>query len=151
MGLKGSTSLLTPQQPSVQWVFLNRHPWVSMCLQSPSVNTLTGSLPIHNNQPTPQKAISNAKPDHLPCTYLGTQLGEERSTSQVAYRFIWTGRLEMLTGLEGCMCGEGTPPVRGSPPRSDILEAENGLSQGANGENTRSSLLSLCVVLPLVL
>lgn len=69
----------------------------------------------------------------LPSTYLGTQLGEERSTSQVAYRFMWTGRLEvMLTGLEGCMCGEGTPPVRGSPPRSDILEAENGLSDGAN-------------------
>lgn len=59
-------------------------------------------------------------------TYLGTQLGEDRSTSQVAYRFMWTGRLEvMLTGLEGCMCGEGTPPVRGSPPRSDILEAAN--------------------------
>lgn len=55
-------------------------------------------------------------------TYLGTQLGEERSTSQVAYRFMWTGRLEvMLTGLEGCKWGEGTPPVRGSPPRSDIL------------------------------
>lgn len=67
-------------------------------------------------------------PPLSPPTYLGTQLGEERSTSQVAYRFMWTGRLEvvMLTGLEGCMCGEGTPPVRGSPPppRSDILEAE---------------------------
>lgn len=70
-------------------------------------------------------------PDHnqsffaaAPFTYLGTQLGDERSTSHVAYRFMWTGRLEvMLTGFEGCMCGEGTPPVRGSPPRSDILEA----------------------------
>lgn len=82
-----------------------------------------------------------------PLTYLGTQLGEERSTSQVAYRFMWTGRLEvMLTGLEGCMCGEGTPPVRGSPPRSDILEAENGLSGGADRRNTRSSLASPCVL-----
>lgn len=46
---------------------------------------------------------------------------------------MWTGRLEvMLTGLEGCMCGDGTPPVRGSPPpRSDILEADDGLSDGA--------------------
>lgn len=83
-----------------------------------------------------------------PFTYLGTQLGEERSTSQVAYRFMWTGRLEvMLTGLEGCMCGEGTPPVRGSPPRSDILEAQNGLS--AQERNTPGSLASpsVCVVL----
>lgn len=61
---------------------------------------------------------------------------------------MWTGRLEvMLTGLEGCMCGEGTPPVRGSPPRSDILEAarrKHGLSRGARGRNTRSSLSSPC-------
>lgn len=90
-------------------------------------------------------------PPVLPLTYLGTQLGEERSTSQVAYRFMWTGRLEvMLTGLEGCMCGEGTPPVRGSPPpRSDILEAarrKHGLSRGARGRNTRSSLRSPCVL-----
>ena len=56
-------------------------------------------------------------------SYLGTQLGEERSTSQVAYRFMWTGRFEVIvTGLEGCKCGEGAPPVRGSPPRSDITE-----------------------------
>lgn len=53
--------------------------------------------------------------------YLGTQLGDDRSTSQVAYRFMCTGRLEVIaTGLEGC--GDGTPPVLGSPPRSDILE-----------------------------
>lgn len=44
------------------------------------------------------------------------------------------------------MCGEGTPPVRGSPPRSDILEAENGLSGGADRRNTRSSLASPCVL-----
>ncbi|TNN40255.1 hypothetical protein EYF80_049569 [Liparis tanakae] len=45
---------------------------------------------------------------------------------------MWTGRLEVMqTGLEGCMCGDGTPPVRGSPPRSDILEA------GAARSNTR--------------
>lgn len=56
---------------------------------------------------------------------------------------MWTGRLEvMLTGLEGCMCGEGTPPVRGSPPRSDIPEAENGLSGEAERRNVRSSLAS---------
>lgn len=89
-------------------------------------------------------------PPRPPLTYLGTQLGEERSTSQVAYRFMWTGRLEvMLTGLEGCMCGEGTPPVRGSPPRSDILEAGSGLSDGAERRNTRSSLASspcVCVL-----
>lgn len=75
--------------------------------------------------------------------YLGTQLGDERSTSHVAYRFMWTGRLEvMLTGLEGCMCGEGTPPVRGSPPRSDILEAGDGLSVAAGKSKPRSSLAS---------
>lgn len=46
---------------------------------------------------------------------------------------MWTGRLEvMLTGLEGC--GEGTPPVRGSPPRSDILEAQrDGADKGGGG------------------
>ena len=49
------------------------------------------------------------------------------------------------------MCGEGTPPVRGSPPRSDILEAarrKHGLSRGARRRNTRSSLSSprVCVL-----
>lgn len=83
----------------------------------PSVNTASGI----NSHPEPTTTIML-----LSFTYLGTQLGDERSTSHVAYRFMWTGRLEvMLTGLEGCMCGEGTPPVRGSPPRSDILEAGN--------------------------
>lgn len=71
------------------------------------------------NQDRPQRSSAAA-----PFTYLGTQLGDERSTSHVAYRFMWTGRLEvMLTGFEGCMCGEGTPPALGSPPRSDIPEA----------------------------
>lgn len=87
-------------------------------------------------------------------TYLGTQLGEERSTSQVAYRFMWTGRLEvMLTGLEGC--GEGTPPVRWSPPRSDILEAEKGTAltkaerkRGGNYSKQSSPFLRDCVVGP---
>ncbi|GAA6088778.1 uncharacterized [Tachysurus ichikawai] len=55
--------------------------------------------------------------------YLGTQLGDERSTSHVAYRFICTGRLEVIaTGLEGCGDGHGAPPLLGSPPpRSDML------------------------------
>lgn len=108
------------------------------------------TFPTHNQAKNDKSCAVFAPPFFLavaPFTYLGTQLGEERSTSQVAYRFMWTGRLEvMLTGLEGCMCGEGTPPVRGSPPRSDILEAENGRSDGANGRNTRSSLAPPCVV-----
>lgn len=80
-----------------------------------------------------------------PFTYLGTQLGDERSTSHVAYRFMWTGRLEvMLTGFEGCMCGEGTPPVRGSPPRSDILEA-GAFSRGWWEETPQSSGFSVPV------
>lgn len=104
------------------------HPWVFVHVKFPGVNRQTSSFPIHN---TPGS-------ESPPPTYLGTQLGEERSTSQVAYRFMCTGRLDvMLTGLEGCMCGEGTPPVRGSPPRSDILEAEIELSGGEKRRNSR--------------
>lgn len=126
--------------------YINNNGWMFVYLKSPSVNTLTGSFPLHSH---PQASLF---PPWPPFTYLGTQLGEERSTSQVAYRFMWTGRLEvMLTGLEGCMCGEGTPPVRGSPPRSDILEAEKGLSGGADRRNTRSSLASPCVCVCVVL
>lgn len=54
-------------------------------------------------------------------SYLGTQLGEDRSTSQVAQRFICTGRAEdIVTGLKGCRCGPGAAPLRGSPPFSVI-------------------------------
>lgn len=104
----------------------------------PSANT-TGI----NSHPEPKTKNHAAFLAAAPLAYLGTQLGDERSTSHVAYRFMWTGRLEvMLTGLEGCMCGEGTPPVRGSPPRSDILEAGNGLSVAAGKSKTHSSLAS---------
>lgn len=124
----------------------NRDTWSIVYVKSSRVNThtdwvispFTTSLKMISDAPTP------------PLTYLGTQLGEERSTSQVAYRFMWTGRLDvMLTGLEGCMCGDGTPPVRGSPPRSDMLEAGNGRSDGASRRSARSSSASLrmCVVL----
>lgn len=60
-----------------------------------------GNSPVRiNSHPRTQPVTDGAS--FLP--YLGTQLGDERSTSHVAYRFMWTGRLEvMLTGLEGCM------------------------------------------------
>lgn len=124
---------------------------VNVCLKSPSVNTATGIA----SHPEPTNNNNNNTTNHAfffpatPLAYLGTQLGDDRSTSHVAYRFMWTGRLEvMLTGLEGCMCGEGTPPVRGSPPRSDILEAGNGLSLAAGKSKTRSSLASRRVCSP---
>lgn len=114
-----------------------------VCLRGPPrVNTQTGPFPSLKTRVMPPHPLKTTA-----FTYLGTQLGEERSTSQVAYRFMWTGRLEvMLTGLEGC--GEGTPPVRGSPPRSDILEAErHGADKGGGGwgGTTRSSLLQSLV------